>query len=172
MYNLSSRLTLAVAVIAMWVLFTGANTGVVKKAAVNFTLQDISGNKVSLNDYRGKVVVINFWATWCGPCLREMPELEKIYQNYCAKNVQILGIAVVSNEKEIPKQIRMTGVTYPILLGNKNLIAEYDYFTSMPHTIIIDPEGNIYRQMEGSQTYSCFEKEINTLLDENSLAIK
>jgi len=142
------------------------------KNAFSFILRDTNGNSVSLDDYRGKVVILNFWATWCGPCVREMPELEKIHQNYSAENVQVLGIVIVSNEKEILKQIALTGVTYPNLIGNKKLIAEYGYFTSIPHSLIIDPDGNIYKQLEGSQTYADFEREIKALLDEINLAIK
>lgn len=136
-----------------------------KAKAFNFTLPDLNGKQVSLSDFQGKIVVLNFWATWCAPCMREMPELEKIQQNYQNRNVQVIGIVVVSNEKEIDRQVEYTGVTYPILIGNKKTIADYGKFTSIPHTFIIDSDGKIQKQFDGSQKYDDFARELDVLLN-------
>jgi len=135
-----------------------------KHEAYNFKLEDLNGNKISLNEYRGKVVLINFWAYWCAPCIREMPVLVKIYQNYKEQDVQVLGIAIVSRGNEIPKKVNTTGVTYPILLGDKQIIADYGYFTSIPQTFIVGRDGIIIKEMEGSYDYSEFDKEIKAAL--------
>lgn len=135
-----------------------------KHEAFNFTLEDLNGKEISLNEYRGKVVLINFWASWCAPCLREMPVLEKIYQNYKDQDVQVFGIAIVSRVDEIPKKVNTTGITYPILLGDKQIIADYGYFTSIPQTFIIGRDGIIVKEMEGSYDYSDFDKEIKSAL--------
>ncbi len=133
--------------------------------AADFTLKDLSGKEFSLSDYKGKVILINFWATWCGPCLKEMPDLEKLYQNYKAKDFQILGIAVASKEKDIPKKVQSTGVTYPILLGNNQTVSDYGSFSSIPQSFIIDRDGSIVMQITGSWHYEQFEKAVKDLLE-------
>ncbi len=133
--------------------------------AADFTLKDLSGKEFSLSDYKGKVILINFWATWCGPCLKEMPDLEKLYQNYKAKDFQILGIAVASKEKDIPKKVQSTGVTYPILLGNNQTVADYGSFSSIPQSFIIDRDGSIVMQITGSWHYEQFEEAVKDLLE-------
>lgn len=135
-----------------------------KFGAQNFKLHDLTGNEIRLSDFRGKVVLLNFWATWCAPCLREMPLLEKLHQNYKNQDVQIIGIAVVSRTEDIPKTIEATGVTYPILSGNMQVIADYGYFTSIPQSFIISRDGTIIKEMEGSFDYTDFEKEIRAAL--------
>ncbi|MGD9486537.1 MAG: TlpA family protein disulfide reductase [Calditrichaceae bacterium] len=133
--------------------------------AADFTLKDLSGKEFSLSDYKGKVILINFWATWCGPCLKEMPDLEKLYQNYKAKDFQILGIAVASKEKDIPKKVQSTGVTYPILLGNNQTVSDYGSFSSIPQSFIIDRDGSIVMQITGSWHYEQFEEAVKDLLE-------
>ncbi|MGD9900504.1 MAG: TlpA family protein disulfide reductase [Calditrichaceae bacterium] len=133
--------------------------------AADFTLKDLSGKEFSLSDYKGKVILVNFWATWCGPCLKEMPDLEKLYQKYKSKNFQILGIAVASKEKDIPKKVQSTGVTYPVLLGNNQTVSDYGGFSSIPQSFIIDRDGSIVMQITGSWSYEQFEKVVMDLLE-------
>lgn len=139
------------------------NTNV--QQAKNFSLKDTAGNNFTLSELRGEIVVLNFWATWCVPCLREMPELEKLYQNYKDKGVKVVGIAVVSNKKDIPRQTEKVGVTYPVLLGDKKIISDYNQFYSIPQTFIIDRDGNIVKQLSGSHDYAVFEKELQKVLN-------
>lgn len=137
-----------------------------RQEASPFQLRDLNGKDVSLSDFKGKVIVLNFWATWSAPSLREMPELEKLKQTFAEGNVQVLGIAVVSRSEEIPKQVKATGVTYPVLLGDKQIIADYGYFTSIPITFIIDREGIVVKALEGAVDYSVLEREIHAALGE------
>ena len=132
--------------------------------AANFVLKDTSGKEYTLEDFKGKVVVINFWATWCAPCLREMPALESLYQKYKNDGVQVVGIVVVSNKNDIAAKLKKTGITYPILLGSKKTIAAYGNFYSIPQTFIIGRDGKILKQLAGSNTYSTLEKEIKAVL--------
>jgi len=132
--------------------------------AANFVLKDTSGKEYTLDDFKGKVVVINFWATWCAPCLREMPALENIYQKYRNDGVQVIGIVVVSNKNDISSKLKKTGITYPILLGSKKTIAAYGNFYSIPQTFIVGRDGKILKQLSGSNTYSALEKEIKAVL--------
>ncbi len=135
-----------------------------EKKAADFSLQSLTGQSVSLRDYQGKVVILNFWATWCAPCLREMPELESLYQKYKDDDLQIIGIAVVSKKEDIPKQVETTGVTYPVLIGNKKIIADYGYFSSIPHTFLIDKEGFISEVFAGSIKKEKLEKSLIDML--------
>ena len=135
-----------------------------KQQAPNFSLKDINGKEVSLSSFRGKIVVLNFWATWCAPCLRDMPSLESFHKKY-GDDVQVLGIAVVSKSSDIPKQIKRTGITYPVLLGTKKTIAAYNNFYSIPQTFIINRSGEIEKQIDGSFDLNQLEKELKILLN-------
>jgi thiol-disulfide isomerase/thioredoxin len=135
-----------------------------ERKAADFTLKDLSGKEVSLSDYKNKIVLLNFWATWCPPCINEMPDLERIYQNYKDKDVQLLGMTVSSKLSQIPKLVKSTGVTYPILVNADDVVADYGGFNSIPQTFIIDQDGNIVKQITGGRDYDGFEREIKPLL--------
>ncbi len=136
----------------------------VAKDAPDFTFKSLEGGEVSLSDYKGKVVMVNFWATWCGPCIKEMPDLEKLQQAYKDEGLQILGLTVSSKEKDIPGKVKSTGVTYPILLNAEPAVAKFGGFNSIPQTFIINREGKIVKQITGTRPYEAFEKEIKPLL--------
>ncbi len=123
------------------------------KQAPSFQLTDLKGNTVSLNVYKGDIVILNFWASWCAPCIKEMPALQKIHEYYKDKGLQVLGVAVVSNPEDIPDIVNKTGVRYPILIGNKQLIADYGYFTSIPHTFILNRSGQIVHEISGRANF-------------------
>jgi len=148
--------------------FSGRKVPVKNKEASAFCLDALSGERIALADYQGKIVVLNFWANWCAPCLREMPNLERIHKKYHQRGVQVIGVAVVSNESDVPQKVIQTGVTYPILFGNKRLIAQYGSFSDLPTTFIIDEKGNILRQLSGSSDYKTLEQEIIPYLKDPS----
>ena len=132
--------------------------------AYNFSLFNLDGKIINLSDFEGKVVLLNFWATWCAPCLREMPLLEEFNQLYSDEGLQVIGIAIVSKKKDVPKKANDAGVTFPICVGEKKLIADYGYFTSIPHTFLIDRKGKIVKEFSGSMDKPLVEKEILSLL--------
>jgi thiol-disulfide isomerase/thioredoxin len=130
------------------------------KMVRDFKLKDVSGKEVALSDFKGKVILVNFWATWCGPCIREMPDLEKLHQAYKDKGVVVLGLTVASKEKDIPGMITRTGVSYPILLGADEVAGNFGSFNSIPQTFILNKSGQIVAQISGSTAFAEFEAEI------------
>jgi thiol-disulfide isomerase/thioredoxin len=120
------------------------------KPAPAFTLTDLNGKKVSLADYKGKPVMVNFWATWCAPCKLEMPWLEDLQQRYAAQGLVILGIA----SDEAPKNIvaataTRLGVTYPILLTDSKIETPYGGVNYMPESFYVDRTGKVLIETAG-----------------------
>jgi len=114
--------------------------------APDFTLQDIDGKTWKLSDLKGKkIVMIDFWATWCNICKREMPILQKVYEEYKGKNVEFLGIALDENVAAIKKVVKQKGVTYPILVDKDTKVATEIYQLSgpIPYKVVIDLSGTI-----------------------------
>lgn len=116
--------------------------------APDFTLKDLDGKAWKLSDLKGKkVVMIDFWATWCNICKREMPILEKVYKEYKGKGVEFLGIALddAGKTKQILRIIEEKGVTYPILIDQDQKVATEVYQLSgpIPFKVIVDLAGNI-----------------------------
>lgn len=132
--------------------------------APDFTFKTLNGDKISLADYKDKVVIVNFWAVWCGPCIHEMPALEKLNNSYKDRGLQVLGLTLQSNIKQIPKKIEQTGVTYPILLDAEAAVADYGPFNSIPTTFIINRKGEIVNTIIGTRSYKQFENMIKDLL--------
>jgi len=116
------------------------------QAAPDFTLQDLDGKTWKLSELKGKkIVMIDFWATWCNICKREMPILQKVYQEYQAKGVEFFGIALDENIAGIKKVVKDKGVTYPILVDKDTKVATEIYQLSgpIPYKVVIDLSGTI-----------------------------
>lgn len=133
------------------------------KTAVNFILNDIHGKQVSLDDFRGKIVLLNFWSTWSASSLKEMSYLQQLSANYKDK-IQVIGIAIVSKKSEIPAKVKSAGAEYPVLLGSKKIIADYGYFSAIPNTFIINGEGLIVKELPGSHKYEELERALKDVL--------
>ena len=133
---------------------------------------DPNGPPVMISSLRGKVVVLDLWATWCGPCRMSMPELEKIYQKYRGKDVEVIGVSAddPSTQPQIPAVKQALGVTYPTVIGDKTPSLLKNYSASgLPMLYVIDKQGNIRLQEAGFDSVNGLakaDKLIDTLLKE------
>lgn len=112
--------------------------------APDFTLEDLDGNEISLSDYNGKVVFLNFWATWCGPCKAEIPDFIEAYKQYKDKGMEIIGISVDKiSPKSVLKFVEKYKINYPIIMSTDKIQKDYEPGPYVPTTIIVDQKGKI-----------------------------
>lgn len=128
-------------------------------------LKDVRGRNLRLSDYKGKVVLLNFWATWCPPCRAEMPALIKMQREYQSKGLQVIGVTYPPQTiLEVRRFIRKLRVNYPIALGTKETKTLFDQTNMLPVTIIIDRQGQVHDLIEGILLPVEFEQKIKPLL--------
>lgn len=132
------------------------------RSGSDFTLKDINGNKVSLSEYRGEIVVLNFWATWCPPCREEIPDFIEVFDKYKDRGVQFLG---VSNEdvNTLRDFISEYGINYTVLVDDAGVMSEWG-IDAIPTTFIIDREGQIIDSKVGTMTRDQLENAIEDAL--------
>lgn len=117
-----------------------------------FTLDDLEGKKASLSDYKGKPLIINFWATWCIPCIKEMPDLEKLYKERKDEGLELLMINVKESKEVVKKYIEKGGFSFRVLLDkNGDVLREYQVF-GLPSTFFIDEKGIVQYSYMGELT--------------------
>ena len=121
------------------------------KAAPAFTLKDLDGKKVSLADYKGRAVLVNFWATWCAPCKIEMPWFEELRKQYAAQGFEVLGLTddADAGKDVISKVVQKTGVTYPILLTDGKVQTSYGGLDYLPMSFYVDKSGTVVEVTAG-----------------------
>ena len=137
-----------------------------QEPAPDFNLRKFNLGRVKLSDYRGKVVLVNFWATWCPPCVKEIPDFVALTDDYGEKGLIILGISLDKNPQQVlPGFIRKYKINYPILLDDGRVAGVYGGVTAIPTTFLVDREGNIRQKYVGARTRSVFEADIKKLLE-------
>lgn len=138
------------------------------KFAPVFELKDLEGKKVSLADFKGKVILLNFWATWCAPCKAEMPSLENLYRNLKGKGLVVIGVSVDNSEKTVHSFVKEKGITFPILLDKGKEVSFDDYgVIGLPVTFLIDKKGVIVDKVFGERQWDSEEvkEKIKRLLE-------
>lgn len=147
---------------------TAPATVTAQSAAPDFTLKTSAGGNLRLQEQRGQVVMVNFWATWCGPCKQEMPHLNRLYDKYRASGFTLLGVNVDDDPRQAVAAAARLGLKFPVLLdADKAVIKRYD-MGSMPATVLIDRDGRVrflhrgYR--EGME--AAYEQQIRELVKE------
>ncbi len=141
-----------------------ANAGAIGSAAPDFELTDLSGKKVRLSDLKGKVVILDFWAKWCGPCRMEIPDLVKLQSKYGEKGLTIVGLTVTSPEKDVRSFAQAQGMNYPVLLDADDLTNRYGGIVGIPTTFVVDRQGRITQKFIGVMSTQTFEEAIQPLL--------
>jgi len=140
-----------------------------RKKAPDFSLKDATGATVKLSEYRGKVVLLNFWATWCGPCQIEIPWFIDFQQQYKDSNFAILGVSLDDDGwKSVKPYVEKKKINYRVMIGTEELSQLYGGVDSLPTTFIIDREGRIASKHEGLISKSDYLSEIVDLLKTKS----
>lgn len=157
------------AVIALCIGF--ASPGLAKPshaAAPDFTLKSQKGDNLKLSELRGKVILINFWASWCGPCRQEMPVLNELYQHYRSLDFTVLGVNVEQNSDNAESLLKEIPVSFPILFDNHNQVSKLYNVKGMPSTVIVDRDGNVRYTHIGYQagTENEYQSKIRELIRE------
>jgi peroxiredoxin len=148
---------------------SSANVGEVKgQPAPDFSLQSLDGKAVRLADFRGKAVLLNFWATWCQPCKIEMPWFEEMQKQYGPQGLQVVGIAMDdAGKEEISKFVKQMGVNYPILIGTESVGDAYGGVQFLPSTFFINRDGKMVDRIFGLKSRSEIEDDIKLALGEH-----
>jgi len=157
---------------------TGEITQLKGKPAPLFTLEDLSGKKVSLANYRGKAVLINFWATWCAPCKIETPWLIELRNRYAAQGFEVLGVSaddldrgdaakLAGEKKKIARSAQQMGIPYPVLLDGASLSKKYGELDSLPASVFVDRNGNVVAVHLGLDSKAAIESKIKKALGVN-----
>lgn len=131
----------ALGALLVMILSTSVNAAVTQEPAPAFSLPDRTGQTVSLEEFKGQVVLINFWASWCGPCRQEMPLLEELHQRYSSLGFTLLGINVEEDSALADNFLQSMPVNFPILFDQTNSVSKAYDVIAMPTTVILDREG-------------------------------
>jgi peroxiredoxin len=119
----------------------------------DFSLPLLAGGNASLSSYKGKVVILNFWATWCPPCRVEMPSIETLYRRFSAQGLEILAVDLGEDASLVRQFIRNAGYTFPVMFDSDNRVSSVYGIEAIPTTYIIDREGKIVGRIIGSITW-------------------
>jgi thiol-disulfide isomerase/thioredoxin len=138
-------LLLLVSMAMSGVLFAGCSSSgpEISKLAPDFTLTGLDGQEVSLSDFRGQPVLLNFWATWCGPCSMEMPFLQDIYEKWTGKGLVLLAVNIQEDPIKVKAFVEGAGYTFPVLLATGNEVPLAYNIRGIPATFFIDADGVI-----------------------------
>jgi peroxiredoxin len=167
--------TVAIFVIVFWSLACGQKkaepTGMIGSEAAEFSLINLSGEEVTLDQFKGKVIILNFWASWCGPCKMEIPDFIKMYNKHQRDGLEIIGITLSSGSAASIRQFaEKFGINYTVLTGDEkylqDLTNKYGGIRGVPTTFLIDREGIIRQKWVGARTERIFMKEIDKYISD------
>ena len=133
---------------ASWALLvagaaTAAAAALTSAPAPDFTLHSVAGSNLRLQEQRGQVVMLNFWASWCAPCRQEMPQLDRLYEKYHAAGFQLLGVNVDEDVRNAAGVSSKLGLHFPVLLDTEKKVSRLYDLSTMPSTVLIDRDGRV-----------------------------
>jgi thiol-disulfide isomerase/thioredoxin len=129
-------------------------------AAGSFSFKDLQGKTQRLSDYKGKWVLVNFWATWCPPCLEEIPDLVDLHEAHRRKDLVVIGVALDSTEKSVREFVTRFAISYPVAVSDYDQAAQVGEVNVLPTSYLYDPQGELVSYQEGLLTRSSVESYI------------
>ncbi len=132
--------------------------------AADVTLTDLSGRKFKPSDYKGKVLLVNFWAAWCTPCQEEIPQFEALQTRYGPQGLQVIGISVEDVESELREFCRKKNVNYPVVPGDAKIADAFGGILGLPTTLLIGRDGRIYKKYAGATDFATLESDFMPFL--------
>ncbi len=141
-----------------------ARTLAAQKAAPSFIRMDLNGNRVDLSKYRGKVVLLNFWATWCAPCLAEMPVFVSWQRKYGGQGLQVIGVSMDDDAAPVRRLYQKDRLNYLVVMGDERIGELYGGVLGLPVSFLIDSKGKIVKRYEGTVDLRQFEGRLQRLL--------
>ncbi|MBU0599347.1 TlpA family protein disulfide reductase [bacterium] len=135
--------------------------------APNFKLLTLNKEVLTLSNFAGKVIILNFWATWCGPCKDEILDFVELYNKYKDKGLTIIGVNLnQTNEDEVKQVIERMKVSYPVVIANARVIKDYGGIRGIPATFVINQKGDLVKKFIGYRSKEVFENEVKRLIKE------
>ncbi|MFC1621477.1 peroxiredoxin family protein [Candidatus Omnitrophota bacterium] len=160
-----SILVLTGVIVFAWFSSINKVPEVVYRPAPDFALSDIDGNETTLTDFKGNVVILDFWATWCPPCRAEIPHFIELQDEYGDKGLEIIGVSLDWNaERVLGGFAEDNGINYTLLMGNDDVTDLYGGIISIPTTFVIDRDGGIRKRYIGYKEKAVFERDVKELL--------
>jgi cytochrome c biogenesis protein CcmG/thiol:disulfide interchange protein DsbE len=165
----AARILILIAIVGAYAIYRHRGPATNSRAAQHafapdFTLPQLSGPPLKLSDYRGKVVLLDFWATWCEPCRVETPFLVDLQNKYRDQGLQIIGVSMDDTPDPVPGFYQQFKMNYPVVMGNAKIGEEYGGVLGLPIAFLLDREGRIQKKHIGATDASTFEREVQTLL--------
>lgn len=161
---LGSILILTVLAVLIWGIRRTYFSGAVNQESVSFThapdflIYDLENRPIRLSDFKGKLLLLNFWATWCPPCVEEIPHLEKLFQNYSKRGLVVLGISLDEVDNiTVQTFVKKNEMTYPVAMSQKKLEKDFGGIRAIPTSFLIDRNGKIIKKWVGYRDYNFFE---------------
>lgn len=132
--------------------------------APDFSLPDLNGRSLQLSSYRGKVVLLDFWATWCTPCQEEIPHLVELQNSYRGWGLEIIGVSMDDSADPVREFYQRFRMNYPVVMGNAEIGERYGGVLGLPIAFVIDRDGRIYKEHIGATDVSVLERDVKELL--------
>jgi len=152
------------------IIFAAALETTAQQKAPDLSFRDINGKTIRLSDFKGRVVLLNFWATWCVPCRAEIPDLVKLQRRYRARGLRIVGVTYPPEQKsEVRSFMRELKINYPLVIGSKRTRESFTSSETLPLTVIIDRQRQVRGVIEGVMYSDEFEKKVRPLLNRTVL---